>query len=115
MSFPFYQLQTHRISKCIIHPNHHGSIPDRDCVNAVGQVKDAVTRAVEDRQLAAVIMLDQTAAFDLVDHQLLLDKLELLNCSHNTIKWFKSYLEGRWISVRVDSKTSEPLPLATGG
>ena len=61
---------------------------------------------MDSRQLAEVIMLDQTAAFDLVDHQLLQDKLGLLNCSHNTINWFKSYLEGRWFSVRVESKTS---------
>ena len=51
-------------------------------------------------------MLDQTAAFDLVDHQLLQDKLAILGCTRNTIKWFRSYLEGRWFSVRVESKTS---------
>ena len=44
--------------------------------------------------MAAVVCLDQKAAFDLVDHQVLLEKMGVLQFSSSTIAWFKSYLEG---------------------
>ena len=46
----------------------------------------------EDKRMAAVIMLDQTAAFDLVDHRTLLQQMHLLNFNSNTLAWFRSYL-----------------------
>ena len=38
-------------------------------------------------------MIDLRKAFDLVDHSLLLTKLELDGVEHSSIKWFQSYLK----------------------
>ena len=79
------QLQDHCTRNNIIHKNHHGSVPGHDCVSAVGQVLDATTQAAEEKLLSAVIMLDQTAAFDIVDHGHLLMKMRLLNFDSKTL------------------------------
>ena len=84
-------------------------------MTAVGQVLDATTQAAEDKLLSAVIMLDQTAAFDIVDHGHLLMKMRLLNFDTKTLDWFRSYLWDRWFAVQVESSTSEPRQLGDKG
>ena len=51
-------------------------MPGHDCVTAVGQLQDMITREADNKSLTAIIMLDQKAAYDLVDHIILLGKLK---------------------------------------
>ena len=80
------QLQEHCTTNNIIHENHHGSIPGHDCTTAVGQALDASSLAAEDRKMAAIIMLDQKVAFDVVDHSLFPIKMRLLNFHSDTLE-----------------------------
>ena len=64
--------------------------------------------------MAGVMMLDLSAAFDLVDHSILLKKLELLGFDQQTVIWFWSYLTKRSQCVYVDGKTSELKPVNVG-
>ena len=89
------QLIEHCLAHGLIHLNHYGSMPGHDCVTAVGHLQDTVTRAADTKLLSAVVMLDQTAAFDLVDHRTLLLKMQAHNFSKETVLWFQSYLTGR--------------------
>ena len=59
--------------------------------------------------------MDLSAAFDVVNHRILLEKLELYNFSPSTLQWFKSYLEDRTQYVLVESKLSDPLKVGTQG
>ena len=54
-------------------------------------------------------MLDQSAAYDLLCHQTLKEKLELYNFDTTSIEWLMSYLGGRTQQVQIESKVSEPL------
>ena len=51
-------------------------------------------------------MLDQSAAYDLLDHEIFADKLHEYNFDDESILWMKSYLSGRTKCVRVESKQS---------
>ena len=42
-----------------------------------------------------LLLVDLKKAFDLVDHDTLLNKLRIYGCSHSTMVWFRSYLSGR--------------------
>ena len=59
-------------------------------------------------------MVDLSAAFDMVDHNLLLKKLELLGLDEKTLRWVNSYLSKRTQSVYVDGCLSPPLPVVCG-
>ena len=63
--------------------------------------------ASEDTHLSAALLLDQSAAYDLVDHLILLQKLRIYQFSEETINWFSSYLGGRSQVVQVESKQSK--------
>jgi hypothetical protein len=71
---------------------------------------------VLDRGRAAfLILLDLSAAFDTVDHSLLLGVLNSrYHLTGKALKWFKSYLEGRSFRVRLNDEYSRSYPLPTG-
>ena len=62
--------------------------------------------AAEKRKLTAALLLDQSAAYDLLDHNILLKKLALYNFDEYSLQWFKSYLSGRSQSVQVEAQQS---------
>ena len=60
----------------------------------------------------ALVMLDQSAAFDVIDHDILLQRLEFaFGISGRALKWFGSYLQDRSQCVKDVSKT---LPVVCG-
>ena len=61
-----------------------------------------------------VIYTDLKAAFDKIDHRILLCKLSRLGASSKLVSWFESYLSDRALRVKIDSCTSEPFTNASG-
>ena len=61
-----------------------------------------------------VVMIDLRKAFDVVDHKLLLKKLQVYGLNTNSLKSFQSYLSGKYQKVCVDGKLSEPLGIHSG-
>ena len=60
-------------------------------------------------------MLDMSAAFDLVDHQILLTRLENeVGVSDQVLSWLKSYLCNRTQHILINSSTSDPVKLQAG-
>ena len=51
-------------------------------------------------------MLDMSTAFDVVDHDILLSKLELYGFDGEALKWMENYLSGRTQSVYIDGSFS---------
>ena len=60
------------------------------------------------------MMLDLSAAYDLANHELILRKLELYGFEPCTIKWMKSYLDGRSQCVYIDGELSDTLESNVG-
>ena len=65
--------------------------------------------------MIAALLLDLSAAFDLVDHTIFIDKLRLYEFSDKSIEWFASYLNDRKQVVQVESKLSDPADLEDYG
>ena len=55
-----------------------------------------------------------SAAFDVVDHRILLDKLALFGVDGQANTWFESYLTGRTQQVFIDGSFSDTLKLIAG-
>lgn len=70
--------------------------------------------AMDKGLFTGVVMIDLRKAFDVVDHKLLLKKLQVYGLNTTSLKWFQSYLSGRYQKVCVDGKLSEPLGIHSG-
>ena len=96
------------------HPNHHGFRANHSTSTAMIQMYDTWVQAVDRGELAGVCMLDMSAAFDVVDHGILLSKLKLYGFDGDALKWMKNYLSGRTQSVYIDGSLSSFLQVDVG-
>ena len=88
-------------SKQYIAPNQHGFVPGRSvCSNLVEYTSYCISQIEQKAQVDAVYT-DIKAAFDRIDHNILLAKLSRLSIHRNLIAWFHSYLTERKISIKL--------------
>ncbi len=82
---------------------------------ALIKIKNDIDLALDQGFGIILILLDLSAAFDTIDHWILLRRLATeVGLSGNVLKWFQSYLEGRSQKVVIEGKTSSSTPLSTG-
>ena len=65
--------------------------------------------------LLLLLLLDMSAAFDTVDHELLLERMSKRYCvKGNALKWFRSYLQDRKKFVMIDGIKAKVKELRYG-
>ena len=95
-------------------PSHHAYRSFHSTTTAMLQMYNTWLEAIEDGELAGVCMVDMSAAFDVVDTELLLKKLSLYGFDRNAIQWMWSYLSYRSQCVYIEGSMSSLLPLEAG-
>ena len=76
---------------------------------------EMLNNAVDSREVVLLVLLDFSAAFDTIDHDVLLSRLEKnLGIYGNVFKWVHSYLNNRFTQVHIDGFFSEARPLSYG-
>lgn len=74
---------------------------------ALVKVTNDLLSASDEGLLSVLVLLDLSAAFDTIDHHILLKRLEeLLGITGTAINWFKSYLSDRFQFVHANNKSS---------
>ena len=102
----FSQLVEYLERNNLIHPNLHGSRSGHNTSTALNQLYDRWVEEVEEGNMVGVLFTDQSAAFDLCDHNLLLQKLSLMGVENSGLQWVLSYLSSRKQSCFVDGELS---------
>ena len=103
----YIQIVDYRDTDQLYHPNHHGFRGKHSTVTALIQMYDVWLETTEHGKMAGAMMIDLSAAFDMVDHCLLLQKLTLLGFSDGAQAWINSYLSGRQQQVCIDGQLSD--------
>ena len=78
------------------------------------QMYDRWVKAAAAGQVSGVVLLDLSAAFDLVDPVLLIQKLRIYGVDEGVLQWIESYLTNRKQGVWIDHVLSEFLPCDVG-
>ena len=98
----------------ILHKNLHGYRRNRSSLTALLQLYNYGVEAANKGQISGAVLLDLSAAFDLVPHDLLLKKLEIYGFKESYTEILKSYLSERSQAVWIDHCMSEYLPVDVG-
>ena len=107
------RIQHHITSSCNFNPFQSAYRRYYSTESALLLVLDNIYHAIDEGSSTVMISLDLSAAFDTIDHIILLSRLQTsFGISGVAIAWFHSYLEGRSQFVRIGCSTS-PVTLCT--
>lgn len=79
----------------------HGFRQNRNTTSAIYELTNTVLKSIDKNEKVMAIFCDLSKAFDLVDHKIILDKLEHYGVRGVAHKWFKSYLDERQQLVEI--------------
>ena len=69
---------------------------------AILKIQDDILNAVDKNEIVVLILLDLSAAFDLIDHDILFERMKSILGITGTVRdWFKSYLNGRSQRIKI--------------
>ena len=77
--------------------------------HALIQMYDKISSALDDKKATLGLFIDLSKAFNTVNHENLLDKLEHYGVRGIALQWFKSYLSCRQQFVQYNSRHSNPF------
>ena len=82
---------------------------------ALIKVQNDILSALDAGSSAILLMLDLSAAFDTIDHDILLSQLcNVYGITGNALDWFRSYLTGRIQRVVIENAVSGDQELGFG-
>ncbi len=82
---------------------------------ALLRVQNDILRCLDRQETVLLVLLDLSAAFDTVDHDILLQRMETtLGVTGTAIEWFRSYLTDRTLQVQIDGSVSTPHKVTHG-
>ena len=81
---------------------------------ALTQMTDDWLREIDDKMIVGAVLLDFSAAFDIIDHSLLLEKHMCYGFTAPAIMWMKSYLSNRTLSVFFNGSLSNIIQVEAG-
>jgi len=73
-----------------------------------------INKGLDDKMICASFFVDITKAFDMVNHEILLQKLYSLGFRGFILNWFSSYLKNRMQRVKIETTLSDPATINLG-
>ena len=108
------ELVGHLESSGVLNSSQHGFRKNRSCLTQLIDHLDSVLRSLNDGDEVDVIYLDFQKAFDKVDLNILMAKLEKYGVTGKLLSWISSFLCGRVQTVGVDLSLSSFRKVLSG-
>ena len=106
---------TEYLTRCNRLTNHQSGNKKSHATETLNNfITDTIFKAMDNRRVTALVLMDLSKAFDSIDHTILFRKLRTLGVSQPALEWFRSYLYNRTQPVRIESYLSDALPLSHG-
>ena len=98
----------------LIASNIHGYRKGHGCHTSLIELTEEIVDSGEVGDYFCLALYDQSSAFDLVDHEIFLQKIKLLGFGEKTIEWYRNFLTDRSQYVHVDGMDSSKKNLQCG-
>jgi len=109
------QLSSHMVQNNLHAPVQSAYRPLHSTETALLRVLNDMLISVDEGKGVILVLLDLSAAFDTIDHDILIDRLsERLGVREDALGWFKSYLSKRLQSVYLNGSSSKPTFILFG-
>ena len=97
------RLNEHLINNSMFDPLHSAYRDKHFTETALIKVQNDILSALDEGSSTILLMLDLSAAFDTIDHDILLSRLcNVYGITGNALDWFMSYLTGRIQCVVIE-------------
>ena len=80
--------------------------PRHSTETALVRIHNDMMQSMDCRRGVLLVLLDLSAAFDTLDHGILLKRLHDIGVRHTALEWFKSYLDDRTFTVKIGQTMS---------
>ena len=109
------QINEYLAKSNLLSDRQSGFLKGRSCITALTDVVENLRTNLDKGMVSFLVLLDHSKAFDTVDHDILLTKLEkLFYFSSTSCKLLHSYLTGRLQAVESNGECSEFLNINRG-
>ena len=109
------QLQSHLVKTNLFPTLQSAYRPNHSTETALLKIKNGFLMNIDKQHVTLLILLDLSAAFDTVDHQILLNRLcPEFGVSGKVLDWFSSYLSDRFQKITVDGVLSDRFNIDFG-
>jgi hypothetical protein len=109
------QLSAHLKTNHLFNPLQSAYRPGHSTETALVKIVNDLLLALDQGKVSILTLLDLSAAFDTIDHGLLLSRLEhVFGVRDSALLWFSSYLSNRTQTVSINNSTSDPALLRYG-
>ena len=98
----------------VIYNSQFGFQKNKSAQHSLIEIVEKVRNCIENKKYGCGIFIDLKKAFDTVNHDILLRKLEHYGIRGTSLSWFSSYLKGRSQFVSCNNTTSEIKPIVCG-
>ena len=92
----------------------HGFKKNRSTTTAGLSIQSKLARILDNNEFAVVASLDLSSAFDVVDHELLFHRLQVMGIPNDIVQLLRGWLTGRLAYVEVEGDVSSMFEIKSG-
>ena len=107
-------LYSYVIENQLLHNDQSGFRKNHSCHTALIQLSDDLLNNINENKFSGLIFIDFQKAFDVINHSILLQKLQILKLPPDFISLISSFLTDRNQCVVINNEISKFLPTAYG-
>ena len=108
------QIVSYLIKHDLLDPYQSAYRKKHSTQTALLRLTEDIYDAIDESEITLLVFLDFSKAFDTINHELLLAKLQILGFQQNTCNWVRSYLSGRQQKVVTANEASNWSPIING-
>ena len=110
----YTQLFQYLTVNSLLHANQYGFRAKYSTELALIELIDRIYSQLDEKKIPIAIFMDLSKAFDTIDHDILICKMEHYGITHLELQWFRSYLANRKQYVEFNNTQSATEIITTG-